>query len=117
LKPIYLHRDEGMTPMSLSDIFNDNLYRARKENDTILRVTSGNPENQYMFSATHYYDFGLREIVIAKGHGISVTPFSQVDREVLETMHAKLTDLGGHPPPLPPSEIVVVERKPKGLGL
>ncbi len=102
--------------MSLSHIFNDDLYKATKENDMILMVRSGTV-SQRTFFATSYYDFGLRHVLTSTRGGVSVTPFSEVDRDVLETMHAKLTDLGGHPPPLPASETVVIERKPKGLGL
>lgn len=50
------------------------------------------------------YDFAHRLLITAtsgKSDHAQVTPFSQLDPEVLEALHAKLVDLGGNPPTLP----------------
>lgn len=53
------------------------------------------------------YDFLGRTLITQTGNSGSspvVTPFSQLDRESLEFMHAKLVKLGGEPPALPVRE-------------
>lgn len=59
--------------------------------------------------SSHYctYHFLTRTMTMSTGHnegGITVVPFAQLDREVLEFMHAKLVELGGHPPALPQAD-------------
>ncbi|MDP2206858.1 MAG: hypothetical protein Q8K65_11190 [Alphaproteobacteria bacterium] len=60
-------------------------------------------------AATIYniYDFVGRTLITQNGSTGSspvVTPFSQLDRESLEFMHAQLVKLGGEPPALPVRE-------------
>jgi hypothetical protein len=53
------------------------------------------------------YDFLGRTLITQNGSSRSspqVTPFSQLDRESLEFMHAQLVKLGGKPPALPARE-------------
>lgn len=56
--------------------------------------------------STHMnYDFLNRVLIVEKrapnvvSH--TVTPFAELDTEVLTAMHGKLIELGGNPPPLP----------------
>ena len=86
--------------MGLKAEFNAN-YVATKENDFVLGVqyTAGGYTNSML------YDFNAR-IMFARtrGHGdggISITPFSQLDRDTLIDFREKLLELGGHPPELP----------------
>lgn len=56
--------------------------------------------------ASHYctFHFLTRTMSLTTGSsegGVTITPFSQLDREVVEFMHAKLVEMGGHPPALP----------------
>jgi len=51
------------------------------------------------------YDFLARLMYAtasSSASSVSVTPFSQIDREALEFFHGKLIDLNGKPPELPP---------------
>ena len=51
------------------------------------------------------YHFLTRTMNVTSGNhdgGVTVVPFAQLDREVLEFMRDKLIELGGHPPALPP---------------
>lgn len=56
------------------------------------------------YEITLAYDFLNRVLVTrhlqSSGIALNTTPFSQLDSEVLETMHAKLVELGGKPPQL-----------------
>lgn len=66
-----------------------------KETDVMLCVRQR--------SFYHYYDFiGRIMCSTLGGHSdsMNVTPFSQLDPEVLATMRAKLVELGGNPPEL-----------------
>ncbi len=59
----------------------------------------------------HYYSYNFltRTLAVTWKNGVSVVPFSQLDPETLACMHAKLVELGGTPPSLPPT--------PAGFGL
>ncbi len=52
-------------------------------------------------SIVRRFDFLLRIVIVKYGEALHSIPFGQLDREVLEAMHAKLTALGGTPPALP----------------
>lgn len=78
--------------MTLSEQFNK--LAATKMSDCILQVQSG-----YHY---FYYDFAQRIMTAAIHHGGSVTPFAQLDREVLIAARDRLVALGGTPPELPP---------------
>jgi hypothetical protein len=91
--------------LSLSEDFKENCsrYRFHKNGEWTLetRITT-NASTIY-----HVYDFLGRTMVsqsASTGSSAQVTPFSQLDRESLEFMHAKLTELGGKPPALPEIE-------------
>jgi hypothetical protein len=86
--------------MALSEIFNQG-YEAEIAGDCALRVEWGVPTRHGLRNAA-VYDFALRQtMTYSYGTPVGVTPFSQVDREVLETMRERLIRLGGHPPELP----------------
>jgi hypothetical protein len=85
--------------MTLSAAFNSE-YEATRENDYVLCLRYG------MRAGTvyHVYDFMTRVMMSRTGEGsggVSVVPFSQLDPEVLATMHQTLVELKGNPPPLP----------------
>lgn len=58
------------------------------------------------------YDFLNRVLIVEKRAPnivtVATTPFSQLDREVLEAMRGKLVELGGNPPPLPEGKPVFI---------
>ncbi|MEZ0225150.1 MAG: hypothetical protein ACAH83_11395 [Alphaproteobacteria bacterium] len=94
--------------MGLSDSFND-VYAARKENDTVLRV--------HYDTLYNYYDFTARMLTTCNGsNSVAVVPFSQLDRETLIAMRDKLVELKGNPPELPPEE-AVIKAVPKKFNL
>ena len=67
-----------------------------KQNESTLRL--------YIDGTYHYYNFVMRALLSRTGgsdSGVTVTPFSQLDRESLEFMRDKLIELGGKPPALP----------------
>lgn len=85
--------------MSLSSIFNDD-YRAEKVNSNVLSVRyiiAGYPQ-------LYAFDFAARVMVTrTDGYGDAgavVTPFSQLDPDMLIDFRDKLVELGGTPPPL-----------------
>lgn len=82
--------------MSLSADFNSS-HAAKRLNDSVLQL-----EYNYM---KYFYDFDLRIMTTLLGYGqsgsVSVTPFSQLDRETLVNMREKLIELKGKPPELP----------------
>jgi hypothetical protein len=47
--------------------------------------------------------------------GITVTPFSQLDRDVIVAARDRLVELGGAPPELPP-EPGMLNKPPRGLN-
>lgn len=80
--------------MSLSFEFNND-YTAARKGDYVLVVSCNGSHFCYDFAARMMYGWG-------SGSGsYGVTPFSQLDREVLINMRDKLVDLGGKPPELP----------------
>lgn len=88
--------------MGLTAVFNSNDYTVKKETNAVLSVSydAGGYTNVLI------YDF-IGRIMIARtsGHGdggISVTPFSQLDRDTLIEMRDRLVALKGDPPDLPP---------------
>lgn len=79
-----------------------NSSKFTKDNEVQLSVTQ--PGAYY--DAIYKYNFLTRMVLCNAGlyekkAGIEFIPFSQIDRDVLEAMHAKLKKLGGSPPPLP----------------
>lgn len=75
-------------------------YKFEKSDDVVLTVRVGTPLNTIYQS----YDFVGRLLISQNSHsGASpqITPFSMLDRESLEFMHAKLCEMGGTPPALP----------------
>lgn len=86
--------------MSLKLEFN-NGYTAKKENDFVLSVSYNVGSYRHIMA----YDFQARVMVMrtdSHGDGGAVlTPFSQLDREVLAEMRDKLIALKGNPPELP----------------
>jgi hypothetical protein len=87
---------------SLSEAFS-RIY-ARRLSPAILQVDG--PRQSFN------YDFVLR---IMYGSSDSITPFSQIDREVLVAARDKLIALGGHPPELTPE--APAPQATKGLRL
>ena len=86
--------------MSLKDRFN-NIYSAQKTNDYVLDLTYSSQAGAVYISL----DFMTRTMISRTGYGdggLAVTPFSQLDRDMLIDMHDTLTELGGKPPALPP---------------
>ncbi|TAL28961.1 MAG: hypothetical protein EPN97_13975 [Alphaproteobacteria bacterium] len=74
-------------------------YVAVKDADAVLsvRYNAGGYGNNLI------YDFNARVMISrASNGGVSVTPFSQLDRETLVEMRDKLVELRGNPPELPP---------------
>lgn len=84
--------------MDLTNAFNG-LYEAKIANPFVLDL-------YYRARGGCYYvavDFLTRTMVTRTGSsdgGVFVTPFSQMDREVLEGLRDKLVELGGTPPEL-----------------
>lgn len=71
---------------------------------------------------TYIFDFEFRTMSVdahsSQGTNTStVMPFSQVDAEVLERMHAKLVELGGKPDPLPGTTVPKLSARPAAKGL
>jgi hypothetical protein len=80
------------------DAFNE--YSMSKNGNSMLDLTYSNR------AGTNYitFDFLTRTMVARTGSsesGLTVTPFSQLDREMLVAARDKLVDLGGNPPDLP----------------
>lgn len=79
------------------------LYKLEKYSDVTLVVRIGSPATPIY----NTYDFVGRTLITQTGGTDSspvVTPFSQLDRESLEFMHAQLVKLNGTPPALPARE-------------
>ena len=86
--------------MPLTPRFNES-YRASRESDNVLvvRYTIGGNTTYLAF------DFMARIMLARTGSGdggLNVTPFSQLDRDMLIEMRDKLVELKGNPPELPP---------------
>ena len=98
--------------MSLKVDFNKD-YVAVKDGDAVLsvRYNAGGYGNNLI------YDFNARVLISrASNGGVSVTPFSQLDRETLVEMRDKLIELKGNPPELPP-EAPVTQATSKKFNL
>lgn len=94
--------------MTFSEEFNTAQEKAGDRKQTFYLHNAGTSLSflQDGRGANQYFNFHFltRTMTVTTGHsegGVTVTPFSQIDREVLEFMHAKLVELGGHPPSLP----------------
>jgi hypothetical protein len=75
-------------------------YTFEKYSDVTLTARISSP----VTTIFNTYDFVGRTLITqtgSTGSSASVTPFSQLDRESLEFMHARLVKLGGKPPALP----------------
>lgn len=84
--------------MPLKAVFNED-YTATKDADAVLSVRY----NAGGYGNSLIYDFNARVMLSrASNGGVSVTPFSQLDRETLIEMRDKLVELKGNPPELPP---------------
>ena len=93
--------------------FNNARYTVTKETDAVLsvRYDAGGTSN------TLIYDFNARILLARASYGgLSVTPFSQLDRESLIEMRDKLIELKGNPPELPPEENFI-KAQPKKFSL
>ena len=92
--------------MSFSEDFNSvsNRFDFTKDNDVQISVS----QPGVYYPANYRYNFMTRTLLYSGGAGssdikagVAVIPFSDLDPEVLEAMHAKLVKLGGKPPSLP----------------
>lgn len=85
--------------MSLSSIFNEE-YRADMVNSNVLAVRY----DVGGYTSLYAFDFAARVLVTrTDGYGAAgavVTPFSQLDHDMLIEFRDKLVELGGKPPPL-----------------
>ena len=68
------------------------------------KLDSGVSLSLYQSGHYSYFHFVTRTMSVHSSHGLAVVPFSQLDREVLEFMHAKLVEMGGRPPALPAAD-------------
>lgn len=78
-------------------------YRLEKYSDVTLQVRVSTS----VTTVYNTYDFVGRILISqtgSTGSSAVITPFSQLDRESLEFMHAQLVKLEGKPPALPPRE-------------
>ncbi len=86
--------------MSLKDKFN-NRYTARKDNEFVLSLYYSAQGGSTYIS----FDFLTRTMVTRNSYGdagLVVTPFAQLDRDMLIDMRDTLVDMGGTPPELGP---------------
>ncbi len=84
--------------MSLSEEFNST-HQPKMFNTQVLRIGYGDQ--------TFFYDFQQRLMTTLYTYGsglggVTTTPFSQMDREVLVEMRDKLVEMGGTPKELAP---------------
>jgi hypothetical protein len=91
-------------PLSLKDAFAH--VNSVMENAVTLRV--------YNAGIYSYYDFAQRQRTVHTTPTL-VTPFADLDREVLVAARDKLVELGGQPPQLPP-EANTLNKPVKGLN-
>ncbi|MEZ0225148.1 MAG: hypothetical protein ACAH83_11385 [Alphaproteobacteria bacterium] len=99
----------------MKDQFNNNQYQARKDNDYVLSLYYNAQGGSTFIS----FDFMTRTMVTRNGRhdsGLSVTPFSQLDRDMLVNMRDTLIELQGNPPELPPEE-GLIKVSPKKFSL
>jgi hypothetical protein len=88
--------------MSLKDQFNSN-YSAKMDNEYVLSLYYRAHSGGTYIS----FDFMTRTMVTRNGYndaGLVVTPFSQLDRDMLINMRDTLLEMGGKPPELAPEE-------------
>jgi len=100
--------------MDLSTAFNNTKYEANNRNPFVLDLYYETRAG----SIYNSFDFLTRTMVSRTGSsegGITVTPFGQLDREVLVAMRDKLVELGGHPPELA-SEAPTLNKPQRGLN-
>jgi hypothetical protein len=86
----------------VKDQFN-NQYQIRKDNDYVLSLHYSAQGGSTYIS----FDFMTRTMITRNGRnegGLCVTPFSQLDRDMLINMRDMLLELKGNPPELPPEE-------------
>jgi hypothetical protein len=98
----------------MKDQFN-NQYQARKENDYVLSLYYGAQGGSVHIA----FDFMTRTMITRNGRhegGLHVTPFSQLDRDMLVSMRDTLVDLDGKPPELP-SEAPATQAPAKKFNL
>ena len=100
--------------MDLSKAFNNAQYAATNKTpfvlDLYVETRAGSMYNSF--------DFLTRNMFTRSGSsegGVTVTPFSQLDREVLVAMRDKLVELGGQPPELAP-EAPTLNKPQRGLN-
>lgn len=95
--------------MSLKDQFNGK-YSAQRDNEYVLGLYyKGRGGDTYIA-----VDFMTRTMATRTGYGdsgVAVIPFSQLDRDMLVTMHDTLVELGGTPPALPEEPAATPARK------
>lgn len=77
--------------ISLKDSFN--AMGARMQNTSVLSMHNG--------ASWVYYDFTNRVRMTPMEGGQKITPFADLDREVLVAAREALIELGGKPPALP----------------
>lgn len=92
-------------PLSLTAAFGK--INAIMENDVTLRV--------YNAGIYAYYDFTQRVRMSSVTGSHVVTPFAELDRDVLVAARDKLVELGGQPPQLAP-EPNTLNKPVKGLN-
>lgn len=100
--------------MDVKAAFNEQ-YKAAKSNDYVLDVTFYSNNQSHIY---HTFDFMTRTMITGRSSssvGFNVTPFSQLDRDMLITMRDKLVELGGKPPDLAP-EVPVLNKPVRGLN-
>lgn len=98
----------------MKDQFN-NQYMARKENDYVLCLYYGAQGGSTYMA----FDFLTRTMVTRNGSsdgGLCVTPFSQLDRDMLINLRDTLVELKGNPPELPAEENFI-KASPKKFSL
>lgn len=86
--------------MELKDAFNNTGYSATKSNPFVLDLYYSSHGGSVYIAV----DFITRTMVTRNSYGdagVVVTPFSQLDRDVLIGLRDKLVELGGTPPELP----------------
>ncbi len=92
--------------MDLSADFNESGYKTSKINAFVLGVSHPYSEGS-SYTTHHTFDFLARVLTTRTGDsagGASVTPFSLLDADSLETLRQRLIALGGKPPGLTPHD-------------
>jgi hypothetical protein len=100
--------------MDVKAAFNEQ-YKATKSNDYVLDVSFYSNNQSHIY---HTFDFMSRTLITGRSSssvGFNVTPFAQLDRDMLITMRDKLVELGGNPPDLAP-EAPTLNKPARGLN-